>query len=56
LRIAADKHWLTDVATGMTVGAAAGIVVPYVFHRPGPNATSLRISPAPGGAAISFSW
>jgi membrane-associated phospholipid phosphatase len=58
LRLAADKHWLTDVAAGMAVGTAAGVLVPYVFHRPGSpaDATSLRLSPVPGGAALSFVW
>lgn len=32
LRIAADKHYLSDVLTGVTLGAAIGIVVPLVFH------------------------
>lgn len=34
LRIAADKHWVTDVLAGAAVGAGAGFAVPYVFHRP----------------------
>ncbi len=28
MRVAADKHWATDVLTGMVVGAVAGWVVP----------------------------
>jgi membrane-associated phospholipid phosphatase len=34
LRIAADRHYFTDVLTGALVGAAIGFLVPYVFHRP----------------------
>ncbi len=34
LRMAADKHWLTDVLVGAIVGAGVGFAVPYVFHRP----------------------
>lgn len=34
LRIGADKHWLTDVATGAVVGGAIGVGVPYLLHRP----------------------
>ena len=34
LRVAADKHWLTDVVAGAVVGAAIGFAVPYVFHGP----------------------
>jgi membrane-associated phospholipid phosphatase len=33
LRIAADKHYATDVLTGAAVGAAVGFVVPYFLHR-----------------------
>lgn len=34
LRIAADKHWTTDVVTGWIVGAALGYWIP-VLHRKG---------------------
>jgi membrane-associated phospholipid phosphatase len=34
LRIAADKHWLTDVLVGMIVGVGIGIAVPAIFHSP----------------------
>lgn len=33
LRIAADKHWSTDVLTGWIVGAAIGYAVPRFLHR-----------------------
>jgi membrane-associated phospholipid phosphatase len=33
LRIAADKHYLTDVVTGALIGSAVGFLVPFVFHR-----------------------
>jgi len=32
LRIAADRHWLTDVVVGAVVGAAVGVGVPLLFH------------------------
>lgn len=32
LRIAADKHYLTDVLVGAVAGTAMGILVPVVFH------------------------
>src|SRR5207249_2275303 len=32
LRIAADKHYLTDVLAGAAIGAAVGILVPLTFH------------------------
>ncbi len=34
LRIAADRHYLTDVLVGAAVGSALGFAIPYVFHRP----------------------
>lgn len=46
LRIAADRHYFTDVVTGAVVGAAVGFAVPYFFHRAqaasGPTATTNR--------------
>jgi membrane-associated phospholipid phosphatase len=33
-RIAADRHWLTDVLVGMLTGVAIGIVVPLALHSP----------------------
>jgi membrane-associated phospholipid phosphatase len=32
LRIAADRHWLSDVIVGMLTGVAVGIAVPLLFH------------------------
>lgn len=40
LRIAADEAWLTDTLAGAGLGAAVGILVPYVFHRPPPERTT----------------
>ncbi len=34
LRIAADKHYLTDVLTGAVVGSAFGFGLPYLLHHP----------------------
>lgn len=49
LRIAADRHWTTDVVTGWLVGAAFGVAVP-LLHRTSSSSTaregtSLAISP-----------
>lgn len=32
LRVAADKHYFTDVVTGAVAGTAMGILVPLIFH------------------------
>jgi membrane-associated phospholipid phosphatase len=34
LRVAADRHWLTDVLVGTIVGVAIGVAVPLLFHAP----------------------
>ena len=56
LRMAADKHYLSDVIVGAAVGSLVGWAVPYLFHRPGrkgpPQAGDLI--PAPGGIAIAW--
>lgn len=38
LRIAADKHYITDVLVGAAVGATAGIAVPRLMSRDGESA------------------
>lgn len=65
LRVAADKHWLTDVAAGAIVGGIIGFAVPYAFHgRTGgassevgqgmDGAASMRGRPAWTG--VSLAW
>lgn len=59
LRIAADKHYLSDVLVGALVGAAVGYLVPWVFHRPraqaapAPEPLSVAGTPLTGGALLS---
>lgn len=45
LRVAGDKHYLTDVLVGALVGAAFGALVPLVFHP--------RVDPATSSGAIA---
>ena len=56
LRMAANKHYLSDVLVSAGVGSLVGWAVPYLFHRPGrhgaPQAGDL--TPAPGGIAIAW--
>jgi membrane-associated phospholipid phosphatase len=33
LRIAADRHYFTDVLTGAAIGTAMGVGVPFLFNR-----------------------
>lgn len=58
LRIAADKHYFTDVLTGAIMGSAAGFLVPWL-HRP--KTTTARVTgmaagplPAGTGTIITF--
>jgi membrane-associated phospholipid phosphatase len=56
LRMAGDRHWLTDVAAGAALGAAAGVLLPLLLHRraepPAPGAA--RLSLVPLGVAGTF--
>ena len=45
LRVAAGKHFYTDVLTGAIVGSAIGLLIPYL-HR--------RIAPSPAVVASLF--
>jgi len=51
LRIAADKHYLTDVLSGALLGTAAGLTVPLLMRRNGP-----RLVPARNGVALATEW
>jgi membrane-associated phospholipid phosphatase len=56
LRIAADRHYFTDVLTGALVGSMMGFAIPYVFHRPGaaPPRVVVGASAAHDGGMVSL--
>jgi membrane-associated phospholipid phosphatase len=67
LRIAADKHYMSDVLVGAATGTAAGVLIPLLFHPirktgDAPSGTTTRgftvqnISPnlSAQGATVSF--
>jgi membrane-associated phospholipid phosphatase len=55
LRIAADRHWTTDVMVGAVVGTASGLVVPLLaFHPADERKPAVTLVPAPGGLALIF--
>jgi membrane-associated phospholipid phosphatase len=64
LRIAADRHYFTDVLAGAALGTASGISVPLLFHGPASSSRVARwmqgatISSAPvqGGRVVSLGW
>lgn len=53
LRVYAGKHFWTDVITGAAVGAAVGLVVPYLHHR---ASRSVQLTPVAfsGGLGLSL--
>ncbi len=55
LRIAADKHYFTDVFTGIAVGSAIGVLVPWLAHRPlGATTARLAVAPVRDGVTLSL--
>jgi membrane-associated phospholipid phosphatase len=50
LRIAADKHYFTDVLTGTLMGAGFGVAIPMLFHRP--KELPVEASVAPNGVTL----
>jgi len=57
LRIAADRHYLTDVLAGAALGTAIGIAVPRLLHgrERGPGASAqAATAPIPVGFAVAF--
>jgi len=58
MRVAADRHHLTDVVVGAVMGAAFGVAVPLLLHprlpdEPTDDAQPLRMSAVPGMFSIS---
>lgn len=58
LRMAADKHYLTDVLTGALVGTVVGFAIPAVFHGregwmpTGTGGIEAHLTVGPGGLAV----
>jgi membrane-associated phospholipid phosphatase len=60
LRMAGDKHWLTDVLVGAAVGGGVGAAVPLLLHgreeRPpqggGASPAGARVVPLPMGLLV----
>lgn len=51
LRIAADKHYLSDVLTGAVVGSLVGIGIPLIFHSVA-SPSSASTPPSASGQAL----
>ncbi len=53
-RIAAKKHYLTDVMLGAAIGSGIGFAVPYFLHRPKALGGGwITLAPSTNGAAIA---
>jgi membrane-associated phospholipid phosphatase len=50
LRIAADRHYLTDVLSGAVLGTGAGLTVPLLMKR------EISVVPARDGIALAGVW
>lgn len=50
LRIAADKHYVTDVLAGGVLGVAVGLAVPWLMRR------ELEVVPTRDGVALAGTW
>ena len=57
LRISADKHYASDVATGLVVGAAIGVAVPILhalpLHAKGEPGPTVAVAPGPGSLSVA---
>jgi membrane-associated phospholipid phosphatase len=61
LRIAADRHWFTDVVAGAIVGAGFGFATPYLFHSevaalPTSGPPMMRPQTAPTTTLMIIPW
>jgi membrane-associated phospholipid phosphatase len=58
LRLAADRHYVTDVLAGAAVGAAMGWAIPWLLHRPGRGGpASIALAPVGGpGLGVVGRW
>ena len=54
LRIAADKHWLSDVLVGTVIGLGSGLAIPLVFHGDAIRGTAPVTRPAGEPRFLSF--
>jgi membrane-associated phospholipid phosphatase len=66
LRMAADRHYFTDLTVGAALGIGTGIAIPLLFHRPvgeRPSAATRWLQGAmvsttdvPGGRIVGIGW
>jgi membrane-associated phospholipid phosphatase len=56
LRIAADKHYLSDVVTGAVMGTAAGVAIPLLVHGRAGSGPAVALSPERNGPKITIAF
>jgi membrane-associated phospholipid phosphatase len=52
LRMAADKHYLSDVAAGAALGSAVGFAAPFLLHPPVGGSPPVELAAGPGGLLL----
>lgn len=55
LRLAADRHYLTDVLVGGAVGTTVGALVPLLFHGRRRETIPVVVVPTTAGALVQWS-
>jgi membrane-associated phospholipid phosphatase len=56
-RVAADRHYLTDVLMGAGVGSALGFGVPYLHRSRNPRIPTITVIPTSrGGKMVAAAW
>jgi hypothetical protein len=56
LRIAGDRHYLTDVVVGAAVGSLVGVGVPLLFHRSRHDAAGPTAALTPAAMSVAWRW
>ena len=56
LRVAADKHYMSDVLVGSAIGAAFGVALPLLVHNPRLRKRHLSLSPMHRGVQFAMRW
>lgn len=56
LRIAGDRHWLTDVALGAVVGIGFGLLIPYAFHGDTLHPSAPPAARSGGISTLGMAW
>jgi membrane-associated phospholipid phosphatase len=58
LRVAADKHYASDVLTGAGFGSLVGFAVPWLLHAPATTrgGVAWRVVGVPGGLGVAASY